>query len=391
MWDKIKNFAISTLNGAINNSVLTLVVQTGDNTKFPAVEFNCVIWKKSAYAEPQDDPNAEIVRITNKSGDTFTITRAQEGTSAHAHEDGDRIELNITGKVIQDIIDNKLSNTADSVKEDFMDWGTAARQVSQDDVVDGSTQKQYNPAAVAITGGTIDGITTLGCGAITTSDDIIIATDSKGIRTDTADGSDNQVMILCGGGGLSDTRGGNIWLYGNEHGAPGYLTLAAGNVAGSAISMRTAGSVRLTIGYDGSFDFNSNAVSGITTVACGTITTTGDIVKSGLLIRAATADGSDNSSINICGGGAVGVTRGANIFLTGNEEATYGGKLYLQAGNIGTGTIIFSTANVTRLEIGYTGVIDLAGTARVAGDPTTDGYFVIKLSGVSYKVPCLAV
>lgn len=51
------------------------------------------------------------------------------------------------------------------------------------------------------------------------------------------------------------------------------------------------------------------------------------------------------------------------------------------------------------IDLGNTGTVvilagdmlDLSSTARVAGDPTTDGYFVMKLSGVSYKIPCLAV
>ena len=104
-YDKTQNFAVSTLNGGIDDSQGDLDVNA-DN--FPAVDFNVVIWKKSAYAEPQDDPNMEIVRVTNKGGGTdWTITRGQEGTAGKAHENGDRVELNITAKVIQDLIDGK--------------------------------------------------------------------------------------------------------------------------------------------------------------------------------------------------------------------------------------------------------------------------------------------
>ena len=60
------------------------------------------------------------------------------------------------------------------------------------------------------------------------------------------------------------------------------------------------------------------------------------------------------------------------------------------------GKIVFKTgtnaaAPADALTLNSDKSVDLAGTARVAGDPATDGYFVIKLSGVSYKVPCLAV
>src|SRR3990167_6496725 len=69
----------------------------------------------------------------------------------------------------------EISLSADSVNDTHVDWGTGANQVSQDDVVDGSTFKQFNPASVAITGGSVTGITDLtvadgGTGASTLTD-----------------------------------------------------------------------------------------------------------------------------------------------------------------------------------------------------------------------------
>ena len=49
----------------------------------------------------------------------------------------------------------------DAVKDTHIDFGTGTNQVSQDDVTDGATYKQYNPASVSISGGTITGITDL--------------------------------------------------------------------------------------------------------------------------------------------------------------------------------------------------------------------------------------
>src|SRR5206468_2357178 len=46
--------------------------------------------------------NAEIVRVTAISGDTLTITRTQEGTTARAILVGDQIAATITAKVLTD-------------------------------------------------------------------------------------------------------------------------------------------------------------------------------------------------------------------------------------------------------------------------------------------------
>ena len=45
----------------------------------------------------------------------------------------------------------------------------------------------------------------------------------------------------------------------------------------------------------------------------------------------------------------------------------------------------------SKFSVDFAGTLDLAGSSRVAGDPSTDGYVVIKIGGVAYKIPCLAV
>jgi hypothetical protein len=58
------------------------------------------------YPNPANDPNVEIVRVTNVSTDTLTITRGQEGTSAANHNTGGKtysLVLGITAKMITDL------------------------------------------------------------------------------------------------------------------------------------------------------------------------------------------------------------------------------------------------------------------------------------------------
>lgn len=107
VYDSIKNFSLSFLTAGISAEAVSLIIRSGDTGKFPDVPFNALIWKSAIYAEPQDDPNMEIVRVTSKDSNTFTITRAQEDTTAHVHETNDRIEITITTKTVQDIRDGK--------------------------------------------------------------------------------------------------------------------------------------------------------------------------------------------------------------------------------------------------------------------------------------------
>ena len=78
----------------------TLVVTGGQGSRFPTVPFNATVW---AIGEIPTPANAEIVRVTNITGDTLTITRAQEGTIARAVVLGDQIAATVTVKTFTDI------------------------------------------------------------------------------------------------------------------------------------------------------------------------------------------------------------------------------------------------------------------------------------------------
>jgi len=102
MPDAHTNFAYSTVVAAPSpaDTGTSLVVQTGDGAKFPTPPFNVTVWPVG------DQPlttNAEIVRVTAISVDTFTITRTQEGTTARAILVGDQIAATITAKTLTDI------------------------------------------------------------------------------------------------------------------------------------------------------------------------------------------------------------------------------------------------------------------------------------------------
>lgn len=87
--DPVRNFAKSFLATGIDSSITTIVLNAGDGAKFPDPAtlgaYNLTIWDRSAYSDPADDPNREIVRVTVRSTDTLTATRGQEGTTGVAH------------------------------------------------------------------------------------------------------------------------------------------------------------------------------------------------------------------------------------------------------------------------------------------------------------------
>jgi hypothetical protein len=109
--DAVKNFAKSTLSTGIDADDTSIVLATGGGAKFPAPAtdgaFNAVIWNSTDYADPADDPSVEIVRVTARSSDTLTVSRAQEGTNASAHNTSGKtytIVLGPTAKTITDLL-----------------------------------------------------------------------------------------------------------------------------------------------------------------------------------------------------------------------------------------------------------------------------------------------
>jgi len=101
MADAHKNFAASLVATAPSpaTSGTSLVVTGGDGTKFPTPPFNAVIWPVGVQPTTA---NAEVVRVTGISTDTFTIVRAQESSAARTVIIGDQISANITVKTLTD-------------------------------------------------------------------------------------------------------------------------------------------------------------------------------------------------------------------------------------------------------------------------------------------------
>lgn len=84
--DNAVNFGKATVSSVYSSGATSIVLNTGNGAKLPqTTPYNLVWWDSTVYNDPSDDPSVEIVRVTTITGDTLTITRGQEGTTAVGH------------------------------------------------------------------------------------------------------------------------------------------------------------------------------------------------------------------------------------------------------------------------------------------------------------------
>ena len=122
MGVKFKNNVRSALDTAISASDLGLVVTFGDGTLFPAAGAGDYFYMTIEAT----DGSYEIVKVTARSGDSMTIVRAQEGTTARAFTAGASCALRITNQGLLDKVaeDNLATNSVTLSKLETL---TAAR------------------------------------------------------------------------------------------------------------------------------------------------------------------------------------------------------------------------------------------------------------------------
>ncbi len=117
-----KNNAKSTLASGITSGATSLSVQSGDGAKFPAAPFQVTLYSS-------DSANGEIVKVTAKTTDTFTITRAQEGTTAQAWNANDKVELLVTAKLFDDFQTRTETIVATDGSGDYNTTGSSDQTV----------------------------------------------------------------------------------------------------------------------------------------------------------------------------------------------------------------------------------------------------------------------
>lgn len=123
--DNAKNFAKVTVSTGYDASATSIILTGGHGTKLPTVPFNAVWWNSTDYLDPSDDPNVEIVRVTNISTDTLTVTRGQESVTATTKNTGGKTYKMIAGLTAK-TINTDLAVQGSDTQVIFNDGGTYA-------------------------------------------------------------------------------------------------------------------------------------------------------------------------------------------------------------------------------------------------------------------------
>ena len=114
---KFTNNAQTTLAAGITNVATSLTVATSSGALFPAITSPDYTYVTIINA---NTPTVfEIVKVTARSGDVFTITRAQEGTTAQAWATGDKVELRLTAFMLAEALAERLSDSGDTLAGDL--------------------------------------------------------------------------------------------------------------------------------------------------------------------------------------------------------------------------------------------------------------------------------
>lgn len=111
MGIQLKNNASGTLATSISASDTGIVLTTGNGANFPALSTGDYF-----YATLESTGGtSEIIKVTVRSGDSLTVVRAQEGTTAQSFAAGSRIELRVTMQSVVDVA--TLYDSAFNVKQ----------------------------------------------------------------------------------------------------------------------------------------------------------------------------------------------------------------------------------------------------------------------------------
>lgn len=152
---KFTNFASSTLSVGVNNTATSIVVASGQGARFPAPgagEYFYVTLEDASL-------NREIVKVTARSSDTFTVVRGQDNTTARSWVAGDVVALRFNAAAIDDVLNevvNKVSKTSST--------GSAVLPAGTDAQRDGSPVAGYIRFNTTL--GTFEGYNGMAWGAI---------------------------------------------------------------------------------------------------------------------------------------------------------------------------------------------------------------------------------
>jgi len=106
---QFSNFAATTLASGINASVTSLTVATGTGALFPTLAGAQYFY--AVIVDAATGTTREVIKVTARSTDTFTITRGQDGTTGAIFIAGDKVELRLTAAGIATFATTETAQT----------------------------------------------------------------------------------------------------------------------------------------------------------------------------------------------------------------------------------------------------------------------------------------
>lgn len=162
------NFAATTLASGINGSVTSLTVATGTGALFPTLAgaqyFYCVL------ADAATGVTREVIKVTARSTDTFTITRAQDGTTGQTYITGDKVELRLTAAGIATLATTETAQTFAGVQT----FSSLINQAAGADIASAAT---INLSTATGNGCRITGTTAISAVTMTTGQQVLVVAD----------------------------------------------------------------------------------------------------------------------------------------------------------------------------------------------------------------------
>lgn len=136
---KLSNNAISRLASNLTSSGTSISLVPGDGALFPILGAGDYFPATLSKA----DGTIEIIKVTARSSDTLTVTRAQEGTAAQAFNANDRIEVRLTAATVETIntlADNSVQKTGNQTVSGIKTFSSAPVLSAGAKFPDGKTQ-----------------------------------------------------------------------------------------------------------------------------------------------------------------------------------------------------------------------------------------------------------